>query len=821
MARREHDRPNLNLIIEGSRKVQPSKRIQGQDYPVTALQELQERDKELPKSVANSSKSLPKASSSLNEHEEVSYVKDAIKPVGEAVREDGTLKDASEMDWPHSPSEYNGPSLAAVAEYDAGVRSETRKWGGSEQIESDLGANELPKTKKRVDIWAVDSNSANGDDASSDNDSGKSNKTSKKSVKKAAKTKHLVISDKESDADSPTDNGNGETTAVNVTSDVNNPQHVAKAKDSTKDLHLCGKNGSGTHPKKNTAIEGWYCKFCLEQNRSKTAAFLTGNVTLRRRHLLRCHLHDYWNTCLKNNITPTKLKDWIFPIGWVPPNECDTTNPGSQKQQSIGNYVQKTAKPPPIPPVMKAGIQEHLLAIIATCDLPFRFVERPAVCDFITYLNYKLQDNDIPKKSCIAAAVNTKVALLENLTLDIIDVYSTYIRRCPLSGMAGPPVNDAPSPPSSISFIDSPQNDDAHWELKNYLLEFSSPVGRHTGELIGQDLVAMIQKFHLESKGTRPNEEAPEAQASSYPHHVAFTSRCINHSMHRAAYHFIQALGVPSLSKTKRNLQVKAVDDTDATGEAEDGEDDSDERDVDVSMDLQRSLITIQAVDYFCLTADANEDLAPLKNKTWSDYRLTTAEWKLIKLVHHCLKLVVAWHNELSNEELATCTRVLPMLELLMSEWEDLLEDPDYEPVHEALRAGIQLLEKYYRRADDTNGYCISHILDPTLKREYLNAIWDDKYLDLRMERFKAQCLVYKKKYETSQTKSSSLPSTAPSTGILRDTTFTFNQADFNLALLSTDTWMESLIKKKQQKKGKARESESALQESDPFEELH
>ena len=49
------------------------------------------------------------------------------------------------------------------------------------------------------------------------------------------------------------------------------------------------------------------------------------------------------------------------------------------------------------------------------------------------------------------------------------------------------------------------------------------------------------------------------------------------------------------------------------------------------------------------------------------------------------------------------------MLELLMSEWEDLLEKEEYEPVYVALRAGISLLEKYYRRADDTDVYFIAH----------------------------------------------------------------------------------------------------------------
>jgi hypothetical protein len=49
------------------------------------------------------------------------------------------------------------------------------------------------------------------------------------------------------------------------------------------------------------------------------------------------------------------------------------------------------------------------------------------------------------------------------------------------------------------------------------------------------------------------------------------------------------------------------------------------------------------------------------------------------------------------------------MLELLMSKWEDLLDDVEYELVHDALRAGISLLEKYYRCADDMDVYFIAH----------------------------------------------------------------------------------------------------------------
>ena len=52
----------------------------------------------------------------------------------------------------------------------------------------------------------------------------------------------------------------------------------------------------------------------------------------------------------------------------------------------------------------------------------FRFVERPAVRGFISYLNPKVGDENIPKKSCIADAVNTKVEKLDELTVELIAV---------------------------------------------------------------------------------------------------------------------------------------------------------------------------------------------------------------------------------------------------------------------------------------------------------------------------------------------------------------------------------------------------------------
>jgi hypothetical protein len=45
MARGQHNQPNPNLIVEGSQRIQPSKGIQGDDYPTTALEELDQHNK--------------------------------------------------------------------------------------------------------------------------------------------------------------------------------------------------------------------------------------------------------------------------------------------------------------------------------------------------------------------------------------------------------------------------------------------------------------------------------------------------------------------------------------------------------------------------------------------------------------------------------------------------------------------------------------------------------------------------------------------------------------------------------------------------------
>jgi hypothetical protein len=50
---------------------------------------------------------------------------------------------------------------------------------------------------------------------------------------------------------------------------------------------------------------------------------------------------------------------------------------------------------------------------------------------------------------------------------------------------------------------------------------------------------------------------------------------------------------------------------------------------------------------------------------------------------------------------------------MLQTQWEDLVDDEQYTPVRTALAAGLKNMQKWYRTADDTSIYFVSHGKDP------------------------------------------------------------------------------------------------------------
>ena len=72
--------------------------------------------------------------------------KDYSKPDGEACRDDGTLKDASEMEWPNSPSDSN-PYNVNPGDSEESIILKGKPLGDSDEDDSGYEKAELTKVK--------------------------------------------------------------------------------------------------------------------------------------------------------------------------------------------------------------------------------------------------------------------------------------------------------------------------------------------------------------------------------------------------------------------------------------------------------------------------------------------------------------------------------------------------------------------------------------------------------------------------------------------------------------------------------------------------
>lgn len=66
------------------------------------------------------------------------------------------------------------------------------------------------------------------------------------------------------------------------------------------------------------------------------------------------------------------------------------------------------------------------------------------------------------------------------------------------------------------------------------------------------------------------------------------------------------------------------------------------------------------------------------------------------------------YHQVCSSTRTPTMWQVIPALEALSSRWEKKAEDPKYELFHDALRKGLEKLNKYYKLLDEAAAYILA-----------------------------------------------------------------------------------------------------------------
>ncbi|KAF5371935.1 hypothetical protein D9757_011488 [Collybiopsis confluens] len=165
--------------------------------------------------------------------------------------------------------------------------------------------------------------------------------------------------------------------------------------------------------------------------------------------------------------------------------------------------------------------------------------------------------------------------------------------------------------------------------------------------------------------------------------------------------------------------------------------------------DLQRP------VNLFIQTADDDEKVPKLKDKNYSDFKITRSDWEKIKLIQEVLAEPAKATQTFSSVRHPTLAQTIPTLEYMRSMWSAMSIDPRFDLVTSALDKGIEAIDKWYSKVDDTNahfitlGMCESYFweclaynnifvidlaLDPTVKLAYVTNQWHSDWVKIGVE---------------------------------------------------------------------------------------
>ena len=163
--------------------------------------------------------------------------------------------------------------------------------------------------------------------------------------------------------------------------------------------------------------------------------------------------------------------------------------------------------------------------------------------------------------------------------------------------------------------------------------------------------------------------------------------------------------------------------------------------------------------------ADESDEVPNLKGKTYSDFYLRKRDWDKLELMHEvlkvCLPLTLIFLSILTSRLIAkepasakqtfssskepSAFRTIPVLEYLKETWRNMANHPKFSEVENSIHKGIENLNKWYNKVNDTDAYficlcmCLCNfipitrdlltlgftVLDPNVKNAYALDKWD------------------------------------------------------------------------------------------------
>ncbi|KIL54387.1 hypothetical protein M378DRAFT_18934 [Amanita muscaria Koide BX008] len=321
------------------------------------------------------------------------FAKNAPRLEGEAVNPDGTLKDANEITWVHSPSDPTPSLLAPPPE----------KRVLDDVAEDELEGARLKRVKRRR-LHSAETVHEEDDDLYTGNDG-------------------IYVND-EADVhkdESDNDEGGGVTESEDDDPEARNRYLgcvvMCSVYSEVEPLTMHDSSSRRTlvlSPTRKVLRKG----LANTVSALKADAFFTGNISALRTHITRFHYDVYLNLCKAKEVEPKAHapEDW-----------------GKKKsQQRMDSFVVAIKKVAPVPPVTKSGLKEFLLELIVVADL-FFFTTSLSIllsASFLCLVHYlcpKFPITEVPKRTCIGDAVLAKAERLDEIDRNLAKSISSLV----------------------------------------------------------------------------------------------------------------------------------------------------------------------------------------------------------------------------------------------------------------------------------------------------------------------------------------------------------------------------------------------------------
>ncbi|KAK7025717.1 HAT family dimerization domain-containing protein [Favolaschia claudopus] len=162
---------------------------------------------------------------------------------------------------------------------------------------------------------------------------------------------------------------------------------------------------------------------------------------------------------------------------------------------------------------------------------------------------------------------------------------------------------------------------------------------------------------------------------------------------------------------------------------------------------LDRLILLRLAVNRFVLLADDSSEVPNLVKKSYANFRLSNQDWEHLGRIREVLQEPANIQQSFSSSRYPTVWRTLPLLEALAETWRNMAATDRFADMQDSIYAGLENIENWYGKTNDTDVYFICLALDPNIKTAYTQESWNSEAYEeglAKLESVVLRCLLHR-----------------------------------------------------------------------------